>query len=690
MNKRLKIMTKTMQTVTPPIGFDDFKKEVLGDYRLACESREASIMGRREVLTGKAKFGIFGDGKEVAQIALAKQFRAGDFRSGYYRDQTFMMAAGLCTLHQFFAQLYAHTDLAFEPFSAGRQMNNHFSTRLLDDKGLWKELVKEKNSASDVSPIASQMPRALGLAYASKMFRENEHLKDFTSFSDRGNEVCFATIGDAGTSEGMFFETLNAAGVLQVPLVVSVWDDGYGISVPRSLQTVKDDISQALSGFAAKKGKKGVELFEAKGHDYAGLHKTFETAVATARDKHIPVLVHVREMTQPQGHSTSGSHERYKSPERLQWEKEFDPIQRMKNWMLHKGIAATAELDTIEDEAKQRVKEAKKAAWKAYQQPLLKEREEVNSILINLLEEGNSKIELEAIQKELMAGGDLMRKDIFSAARKAYRLLHLNPSPAVGELKQWIASGLNENRERYGSHLHSRSPQSALAVEEVEPTYGEEKKLVDGRIVLRDNFDANLARRPELLIFGEDSGKIGGVNQGLEGLQEKYGELRVFDTGIRECTIIGQGIGLAMRGLRPIAEIQYLDYLLYALQLMSDDLASLHYRTRGGQKSPLIIRTRGHRLEGIWHGGSPMASIINAIRGIYVCVPRNMTQAAGFYNTLLSSDDSGLVIESLNGYRLKEELPLNPAEYKIPLGVPEIIRRGDDITLVSYGSMVRL
>ncbi len=672
------------------ISFSEFKREVLSDYSIACQSREASITGRREVLTGKAKFGIFGDGKEIAQIAMAKQFKEGDFRSGYYRDQTFMMAAGLCTLEQFFAQLYAHTDIAFDPFSGGRQMNNHFSTRLLNADGSWKDLVSFKNSTSDISPIASQMPRALGLAYASKFYRSNDELKHLSSFSDNGNEICFATIGDAGTSEGMFFETLNAAGVLQVPLIVSVWDDGYGISVPRKLQTIKNDISKALAGFARKKGQEGLELFEVKGYDYAALNNTYEKAARLAREDHIPVVIHVKEMTQPQGHSTSGSHERYKSAERLKWEKEYDPISKMRQWLIEKGIATADELDTIEEEARQKVKEARKSAWNAFQEPMLKDREELNTIFSALIEENQKPDQLTSLQAQLTESKEILRNEIFTIARKALRLIKDSDSTASNKLREWISNGLAENRERIGSHLYSNSNMSALNVKESLPEYQNDLNMVDGRIVLRENFDANLLKYPKLLIFGEDSGKIGGVNQGLEGLQKKYGEHRVFDTGIRECTIIGQGIGLALRGLKPIAEIQYLDYLLYALQIMSDDLASLHYRTCGGQKSPLIIRTRGHRLEGIWHCGSPMGAIINAIRGIYVCVPRNMTQAAGFYNTLLASDDCALVIESLNGYRLKERLPMNPGEYKIPLGVPEIIKKGDDITIVSYGSMVRL
>ncbi len=692
----------TTATETTEITREELKKEILRDYLIAVESREASLLGRREVLTGKAKFGIFGDGKELAQIVMAKFFRNGDWRSGYYRDQTFMLAAGLLSLEEFFAQLYANPDVNADPSSAGRQMNCHFATRSLNDDGSWKDLTKMKNSSADLSPTASQMPRLLGLAYASRFFRENSTLFPLTNFSDKGNEIAFGTIGDASTSEGMFWETINAAGVLQVPLVISVWDDGHGISVPKKYQTTKESISEILKGFQRDETFKGMEILKTKGWDYPHLCLTYENAAKIAREEHVPVLIHVEEMTQPQGHSTSGSHERYKTKERLQWEDEYDCILKMKEWILKNEISSEDEIKQIETDAKKAVRDAKNAAWNAFLAPIKKEQNEVLEMLNKLTDDRRPMTDdthftsdighrTSDIIKKLQTNNEASRKDIIEAVKKVLRIVKTtNSQLPTTNLINWLNTAEKLNAEKYNTHLHSQSEKSALKVNEVKPEYSEDAKLVDGREILRDNFDANLKKHAELLIFGEDSGKIGGVNQGLEGLQAKYGELRVFDTGIRECTIIGQGIGLALRGLRPIAELQYLDYVQYALQIMSDDLATIQYRTKGGQKAPLIIRTRGHRLEGIWHSGSQLGTIINAIRGIYVCVPRNMTQAAGFYNTLLAGDDPGLVIESLNGYRLKEKLPNNFGEFFVPLGTPEIMCEGTDITLICYGSMVRM
>lgn len=668
----------------------EIREEVLNDFRICCESRETSLLGRREVLTGKAKFGIFGDGKEVAQVALAKQWQDGDFRSGYYRDQTMMMAAGLLTVQQFFAQLYAHTSVEAEPASAGRQMNGHYATRTLKADGSWKNLTKHKNSSADVSPTASQMPRLLGLAYASKFYRENEGLSGFTKFSDKGNEIAFGTIGDASTSEGPFWETMNAAGVLQVPVVMSVWDDGHGISVPKKYQTVKESISEALSGFQRGKKSNGWEILKTKGWDYPHLCLTYEKAAQLARTEHVPVLVHVEEVTQPQGHSTSGSHERYKSKERLEWEGEFDPIAKMRAWIVEQQIATEEELEEIASAAKKMVRQAKAEAWKAYTAPIQAELAEVAGLIEQLASESANGAFVGKIANDLKSSMDAGRKEIVSAARKALRYVRSENTPAKAAITNWLAQSNAANHDRYSSYLYSQSNEAATDVQPIEAAYNDDAPMVDGREVLRDNFATILENRPEVLIFGEDSGKIGGVNQGLEGLQEKFGELRVFDTGIRENTIIGQGIGLAMRGLRPIAELQYLDYLLYALQIMSDDLATVQYRTKGGQKAPLIVRTRGHRLEGIWHSGSPMGMIVSSVRGMHVCVPRNMTQAAGFYNTLLASDEPGIVVESLNGYRLKEKQPANLGEFCVPLGVPEIMTEGTDVTMVTYGSMVRM
>jgi pyruvate/2-oxoglutarate/acetoin dehydrogenase E1 component/TPP-dependent pyruvate/acetoin dehydrogenase alpha subunit len=689
---------ETVVENTKKLDFETFKSEVLADYKLACISRETSLLGRKEVLTGKAKFGIFGDGKELAQIALAKQFQDGDFRSGYYRDQTLMMAIGQLNVQQYFAGLYAHTDEDVEPMTAGRQMGGHFGTRNLDKNGEWKDLMKQKNSSSDISPTAGQMPRLLGLALASKVYKNHPTLKDleaFKKFTNGGNEVAFGSIGDASTSEGPFWETINAAGVLQVPMVMSVWDDGYGISVTRKNQTTKDSISEALSGMQRTKDNPGYEIFVTKGWDYAHLCETYEKAVAIARKEHVPVLVHVKEVNQPQGHSTSGSHERYKSEERLKWEVEFDCVNKFKEWILSfnadgNTLAVEADLKAIEEEAKKHVRDSKNTAWKDFSDTLKVDFDAALVLLKAVAESSSNKAfvqkEVEALEKAMSP----IRKDILSTARKVLRITRNEKTNQRAALAQWIQNSVHENYDRYSSHLHSQSKKSALNIEAIAPTYAADAESVDGRIVLRDNYDKLLEKYPELLVFGEDVGKIGGVNQTLEGMQEKYGELRVSDTGIREATIIGQGIGMAMRGLRPIAEIQYLDYLLYAVQVMSDDLATVQYRTKGGQKAPLIISSRGHRLEGIWHSGSPMGMIINSLRGIHVCVPRNMTVAAGFYNLLLESDEPALVIEPLNGYRSKELYPSNIGEYKIALGVPEITREGSDLTLVSYGSTFNL
>lgn len=680
------------------INFKTFKARVIEDFRLVSISRETSLLGRREVLTGKAKFGIFGDGKELAQIALAKQFRNGDFRSGYYRDQTLMMAIGQLNTQQYFAGLYAHTDVEQEPQSAGRQMGGHFATRNLDSDGNWKNLMEQKNSSADISPTAGQMPRLLGLALASKIYREHPELKKldaFKKFTNNGNEVAFGTIGDASTSEGPFWETINAAGVLQVPMVMSVWDDGYGISVSREHQTTKDSISEALAGMQRTSEKPGYEIFVTKGWDYAHLCETYEKAVKLAREKHIPVLVHVKEVNQPQGHSTSGSHERYKDEERLKWEIEFDCLNKFKEWILNfnadgRSIATAEELEQIQKEAKKSVRDDKNKAWKAFTESLKSDLSQALSLIKETTENSNNSVFINKIAEDLEKTMDPIRKDIFEASRKTLRLLRGENTPAKNKLSAWVKKQINTNFERYSSALHSESEQSAMRIQPIAPTYDGSGQMEDGRIILRDNYEKLLENNPELLVFGEDAGKIGGVNQTLEGMQDRFGELRVSDTGIRECTIIGQGIGMAMRGLRPIAEIQYLDYLLYAVQVMSDDLSTLQYRTKGGQKAPLIISTRGHRLEGIWHSGSPMGMIINALRGMHICVPRNMTKAAGFYNTLSAADEPALVIEPLNGYRTKELMPNNIGEFKEPLGVPEVVKEGTDLTIVSYGSTFNL
>jgi pyruvate/2-oxoglutarate/acetoin dehydrogenase E1 component/TPP-dependent pyruvate/acetoin dehydrogenase alpha subunit len=679
---------------TEQLDFPTFKQQVLLDYQLACESREASLLGRKEVLTGKAKFGIFGDGKELAQIALAKQFQNGDFRSGYYRDQTLMMAISALTIEQYFAGLYAHTDVQIEPQSAGRQMGGHYATRNLDQNGQWKDLMSQKNSSADISPTAGQMPRLLGLAQASKIYREHPTLKEleaFKKFTNGGNEVAFGTIGDASTSEGPFWETMNAAGVLQVPMVMSIWDDGYGISVPRELQTTKGSISEALAGFQRTADKKGFEILVTKGWDYAHLCETYEKAVQIARTAHVPVLVHVKEVNQPQGHSTSGSHERYKSEERLAWETEFDCIAKFKEWILsfaQKGLvlATAEELNEIAAAAKERIREAKNSAWQAFTNDILQDKQELLAILSRFEASHPLYAQTAALQQQLSKEKDSIRRDLLSAARLLLRQSLQDQSPERYALANWVGRIQLMAQDRYSSYLYSDSADSISKIQKVEVAYSSETQLEDGRIILRENYRKILETRPEVLVFGEDAGRIGGVNQSLEGLQEQFGDLRVSDTGIRECTIIGQGIGMAMRGLRPIAEIQYLDYLLYGIQIMSDDLATVQYRTKGGQKAPLIVSTRGHRLEGIWHSGSPMGMIINSLRGVHVCVPRNMTKAAAFYNTLLQADEPALVIEPLNGYRSKERMPINFGVFTEPLGVPEIVQEGTDLTLVSYGA----
>lgn len=679
---------QTNPDTTKAITFEDFKAEVINDYRVAVVSRECSFLGRREVLTGKAKFGIFGDGKEVPQLAWAKVFRKGDWRSGYYRDQTFMMALGELTIEQFFAGLYAHTSIEADPMSAGRQMGGHFGTHSLDEEGHWKDLTQQYNSSADISPTASQMPRLLGLAQASKIYRKVKGI-DTTNFSIKGNEIAWGTIGNASTSEGLFFETINAAGVLQVPMVISIWDDEYGISVHAKHQTTKEDISEVLKGFQRDENGKGYEILKVKGWDYVELIETYEKAEQIARDEHVPVMIHVVELTQPQGHSTSGSHERYKTNERLAWEDEYDCIVKMREWMIANNIATSEELDVLEKDCKIEVRLGRKKAWEAYLKPIRKEQQEAIVLLDALAETSANKVFIEKINNKLKAIDEPIRKDVISAARKGLRYVVSESSQSKEALQIWIHNFFDDIQPKYSSHVYSESHLSAKLIKEVLPAYDDEKE-VDGRLILRDNFNAIFSKYPETLIFGEDSGAIGDVNQGLEGLQEKFGELRISDTGIREATIVGQGIGMAMRGLRPIAEVQYLDYLMYALQIMSDDLATVQFRTLGKQKAPLIVRTRGHRLEGIWHSGSQLGGILNLVHGILVLVPRNMTKAAGFYNTLLEGDDPALIVECLNGYRLKEKMPSNLGIFKTPIGVVETVKEGSDITLVSYGSTLNM
>lgn len=683
-----KTATPEAEVMTPL----ELKNEILNDFKIANESRQASLLGRREVLTGKAKFGIFGDGKEIPQIALAKQFQNGDFRSGYYRDQTWMMAAGVLSLEEFFSQLYANPDPEADPNSSGRQMNCHFATHSLDENGNWKNLMGQKNSSSDISPTAGQMPRLLGLGLASKFYRNNKDLQTeaFAKFSDKGNEIAYGSIGDASTSEGPFWETLNAVSVLEVPVVMSVWDDGYGISVEKKYQTTKASISEALKGFQKEKDTNGMEIFRTKGWDYAHLCLTYEKAAETARKNHIPVLVHVEEVTQPQGHSTSGSHERYKSKDRLQWEKDFDGILKFREWILEKEIATIEELDAIEKDAKKAVRQAKTAAWNKFFNPIKESKILVMDLLKSISVSSSKKVFIDKVITELENEDEALQREITQAVRKVIRLSVNENTDARAQLLNWYKTNSAKMDETFHSYTFSESKDSPLKVTSVPATFEAEPNMVDGREILRDNFDHIFDNQPETMIFGEDAGKIGGVNQGLEGLQEKYGELRISDTGIRETTIVGQGIGMAMRGLRPIAEIQYLDYIMYAIQVISDDLATVQYRSGGKQKAPLIIRTRGHRLEGIWHSGSPLGTIVNSVRGVHVCIPRNMTQAAGFYNTLLKGDDPAIVIESLNGYRLKENRPSNIGEYTVPLGQVEVMKSGTDMTVVTYGSMVRM
>jgi len=671
------------------LTFEDFKTEVLKDYKIAITSRECSLLGRKEVLTGKAKFGIFGDGKEVPQLAMAKFFKDGDFRSGYYRDQTFMMAIGELTMHQFFAGLYGHTDIAQEPMSAGRQMGGHFVTHSLNEDGSWKTLTKQKNSSADISPTASQMPRMLGLAQASNIYRNIPELADRSNFSVGGNEISWGTIGNASTSEGLFFETINAAGVLQVPMVLSVWDDEYGISVHARHQTTKENISEILKGYQRDQNSKGFEILKVKGWDYPSLIETYEKAADLAREEHVPVLIHVNQLTQPQGHSSSGSHERYKDATRLQWERDFDCIRQMKLWMIAINIASPEEIEEIDTITRKEVSEAKKQAWAAFINPIIEEQKNLVQLLEKIASSSKNSDRIQKLATNLKNIKSPLKKEILSSARKALRLvINENGQP---ELANWIIKYTEFNQLKFSNNLFSESNLNVFSVKEVVPEYEDNaKEDTDGRMILRDNFNVLFTKYPEVLIFGEDAGSIGDVNQGLVGLQEKFGELRVADVGIREASIIGQGIGMALRGLRPIAEIQYLDYLLYGVQILSDDLATLQYRTVGKQKAPLIIRTRGHRLEGIWHSGSPMGMLINALRGIHILVPRNMTKAAGFYNTLLECDEPALVIECLNGYRLKEKMPLNYGEFKTPIGEVETIKEGTDITLVSYGSTLRL
>ncbi|AUD05074.1 alpha-ketoacid dehydrogenase subunit alpha/beta [Spirosoma pollinicola] len=666
------------------------REKILSDYRLACESRQVSLLGRRDVMGGRAKFGIFGDGKELAQLAAASAFDRGDFRSGYYRDQTFVAALGELRWSEFFAQLYAHTDLEAEPNTAGRSMNGHFATRWLDEKGLWRNQTELYNSVCDIAPTAGQIPRALGLAYASKLFRNNPGLSELTNFSRHGNEIVFATIGDASTSQGMFWEAMNAAGVLQVPLLMSVWDDGYGISVPVEYQTVKGSISKALAGFQRDGDDKGMEIFTVKGWDYAALLETYQQAAHICRTQHVPVLVHVQELTQPQGHSSSGSHERYKSKQRLTWEAEHDCNLVFRQWILENGYASSDELEGIESEAKQAAKQARVIAWNAFQASMKGDFDEVLDLLQQTARHNAKAAELMAIREELRKTFSPVRRDAVSAVRKALRLLRTDSGAGRQRLKAWLERSEVENDDRFSSYLYSQSPDSPMLVEGVPAQYSDDSPVLDGYLLLQHYFESLFTRDSRVVALGEDVGQIGDVNQGFAGLQEKFGEIRITDTGIRETTIIGQGIGMAMRGLRPIVEIQYFDYVYYTLATLTDDLATLQYRTKGGQKAPLIVRTRGHRLEGIWHSGSPMGTMLSSLRGLHILVPRNMTQATGFYNTLIKGDDPALLIESLNGYRLKETLPANLDEFCVPLGVPEILRAGSDVTVITYGSMCRI
>lgn len=671
-------------------GINISVEEILDDYRLALISRHTSIMGRKEVFTGKAKFGIFGDGKELCQIALTKAFKRGDFRSGYYRDQTFMMALGEITVQQFFSQLYAHTDLEAEPMSGGRMMNGHFATRLLDEKGQWLPQTEMYNSAADVSPTAGQMPRLVGLALASKLYRHNPQLKGERLFSVNGNEIAYGMIGNGATSEGIFFESINAAGVLQIPMIVAIWDDGYGISVPNEIHTTKGDIATVLRGFQRSETEKGIEIFKVKGWDYSAMIEVYLKAEKISRKEHVPVVIHVEELTQPLGHSTSGSHERYKPKERLEWEKEYDCIKKFREWILQNEFAHESQLDSMEAEAQKHVKEAKDRAWKEYMKVIDKDRKEALALLDQINAEFGPNEEVLRIRHELQSTSMPLKQDSVKALKFTWRIFRDRQGTSKQKIQHWLDEKDARNQRDYSKYLYSESEDSAIKIPEIKPVYSKKSKVVDGREVLQACFDANFARDPRILAFGEDVGVIGDVNQAFAGMQKKYGDLRVTDTSIRETTIIGQGIGLALRGLRPVAEIQYLDYLIYAMQTLSDDLACLQYRTVGQQKAPVIIRTRGHRLEGVWHSGSPLGMILGSMRGIYVLVPRDMTQAAGFYNTMFRSDDPAILIECLNGYRLKETIPDNIGEFTVPLGVPEVLRQGSDITVVTYGAMVKV
>lgn len=686
--------TKEVRGVKLASVLDLTAEDILNDYRIANESRQASILGRKEVLTGKGKFGIFGDGKEIPQLAMARVFRKGDWRSGYYRDQTFMFASGLMSLEEFFAQIYGDTDSSFNPGTAGRVMNNHFATRSVDENGKWKDLTLQKNTSADISPTAGQMPRLVGLGLASKLFRQSSNQEILNGFSVNGNEVAFGTIGDASTSEGHFFEAVNAAGVLQIPVAISVWDDGWGISVSNKYQTTKQSISEILKGFKADEKGDGFKIYKVKGWDYKSLIEVYREGINLCRTQHVPVLFHVTELTQPQGHSTSGSHERYKSPERLQWEKDYDGIALMRKWIISEGIADEATLDNIEKEAVITVRNARNRAWNNYQEPIRRLRDEFLHMADVSTCNCAKTNKIENIKEDLKQIAEPIRKDIISAGRKILRLICNSCSNPMNSLKANVTEWLNkvsvDSAERYNSHLYSQSDERIANIKGVAPAYDEKPCFVPGREILRDNFDVLFEKHPQLILFGEDVGKIGGVNQSYEGLQAKYGENRIFDTGIREATIVGQGVGLAMRGFRPIAEIQYFDYLLYGLQVVSDDLATLQYRTKGGQKAPLIITTRGHRLEGIWHSGSPLSMVINSVRGVHVLVPRDMTRAAGFYNTLMASDEPALIIEPLNGYRLRERKPVNYGEFRIVPGIPEVLNEGTDVTIVTYGSCVRI
>ena len=685
-------MEETVQTdilAEQKLSFERFREEVLRDYSIVCESREASLLGRKEVLTGKAKFGIFGDGKEVPQVAMAKFFKPGDFRAGYYRDQTFMFAAGLATVEQFFSQLYADPDVEHDPFSAGRQMNSHFATPFVDENGEWLDLANRKNISSDIAPTAGQMPRALGLAFASKLFRHVDTLRQFKDLSNNGNEVCFCTIGDSSTSEGHFWETMNAAGVLQVPLAVFVWDDGYGISVPKKYQTTKGSISEALKGLQKKENTNGIDIYRVKAWDYAGMCEIFEAGIQKIRDTQTPALFHVEEVTQPQGHSTSGSHERYKTPDRLAWEREWDCIRKMREWIIDNTLANEDELTEIEEASKQKVRDDRIRAWQVFLEPIKQMVSRVNELIDELLQQGlNPHGQLQKLRNDLAAIREPLRRDVMKALHHAVLLAEATPQGSA--LRSYFSQLQRENKEFFNSHVYNERSKSALKVTGTNLEYAEGAPVVNAFEILNKYFDALFTSNQKVVAFGEDLGQIGDVNQGFAGLQLKHGDLRIFDTGIRELTIMGQGIGLAMRGLRPIAEIQYVDYLLYGLQPLSDDAATLHYRTKGQQSCPIIVRTRGHRLEGIWHSGSPMGMIINSLRGFYVCVPRNMTQAVGMYNTLLQSNDPAIMIECLNGYRLKEKLPSNLLSYQVALGVPEILKEGNDVTIVSYGSTLRI